>query len=222
MSSALSQLRRDLRVAMRGRQEILTPLLFFALVVTLFPIAVSPEPETLAAMAPGVIWVLALLASLLSLESLFRRDHADGSLEQLVLSADPLFLAVAGKLAAHWLASCAPLIVFAPVAALLLALPGEALPTLLLALVLGTPTVTCLGAIGAALTVGSGRGGMLLALIVLPLYVPVLIFATSATAQAANGLDSSAALLWLAVLAAAAATLSPFAVAAALRIACEE
>ena len=222
MSALTSQLARDLKVALRSRQEVLTPLLFFALVVTLFPIAVSPDPELLALIAPGVIWVLALLASLLSLESLFRRDHADGSLEQLVLSASPLFLAVAGKLAAHWLASCAPLVLFAPVAALMLALPADALPTLMLALLLGTPTVTCLGAIGAALTVGTGRGGMLLALIVLPLYVPVLIFATSATSQAATGGDATAALLWLAVLAAAAATLSPFAVTAALRIACEE
>ena len=222
LNALVAQFLRDWRIALRSRHEMTTPLMFFAVVVMLFPLAISPEPEQLAAIAPGVIWVLALLASLLSLEGLFKRDFSDGSLEQMVLSAEPLFLAVVGKLLAHWCAASLPLMIFAPIAALALSLPLEALSTLLASLLLGTPTVACLGAVGAALTVSLGRGGMLLALIVMPLYIPVLIFGTSATSFAVAGLSVAGPLAWLAVLAGLSFTLAPFAVSAAIRMACEE
>ena len=212
------QFRRDFKAATRTRDEMITPLVFFLIVVALFPLSISPDPAQLAVIAPGTIWVLAILAALLSLDGMFRRDFEDGSLEQLLLNADPLFMAVLGKIAAQWCVTGLLLTLFSPVAALLLALPADGLEVLILSLLLGTPTVSCIGALGAALTVGLRKGGMLVALLVLPLYIPILVFGTSATVFATLGLDTQSALLWLAALAALSITLMPFAVAVALKI----
>ncbi|HXH02392.1 MAG TPA: heme exporter protein CcmB [Candidatus Competibacteraceae bacterium] len=217
----LGLLARDLRLGVRKRAELINPPLFFVLVVTLFPLGVGPGPQLLATIAPGVIWVAALLATLLSTERLFRSDFDDGSLEQLLLSPQPLPLLVLAKVLAHWLLTGLPLILVSPLLALLLNLPGEALPALLASLTLGTPTLSLIGAIGVALTVGLRRGGVLLTLLVLPLYVPVLIFAASGVVAAASGLDYSGQTALLGAMLALALTLAPFATAAGLRISVE-
>ncbi len=222
MSQFYAQLRRDLAGSLRQPSEIANPLAFFLLVVSLFPLGIGPEPAALARIAPGVIWVLALLASLLSVEALYRQDYADGTLEQLVLEARPLFLAVLGKSAAQWLVTGLPLVLVAPLAGFMLHLPSEALAMLLLSLLLGTPTVTLLAGIGAALTLGAGRGGTLLALIILPLYVPVLIFGTAVSETLLFGSTPQFPLLILCALLAGTLTLAPFAIAAALRIGVEQ
>lgn len=211
-------LRRDLLLAFRHRGELANPLLFFIIVITLFPIGISPQPKTLALIAPGVIWVAALLATLLSLDSLFRSDFEDGTLEQLVLSPHSLSLLVLAKVLAHWLVSGLPLIIISPILAYALFLPTDAYPALLLSLLLGTPILSLIGSIGVALTVGLRRGGMLLSLLILPLYIPILIFAASAVNVAADGFNFSGQLYLLSALLALAITLSPFATAAALRI----
>ena len=211
-------LQRDLTLALRQRSEIANPLLFFVLVVSLFPMGIGPEPETLRKIAPGVIWVAALLASLLSLESIFRSDFEDGSLEQLLLSRHPAALLILAKIVAHWLVTGLPLLLLSPLLALFLALPVDAMGPLMLTLLLGTPVLSLIGAIGVALTVALRRGGMLLALLVLPLYVPVLIFAASAVDTAASGLSISAHLSFLAAMLLGGLSLAPFAAAAALRV----
>lgn len=218
MSAFLGLLRRDLRLGVRRRGELLNPLLFFVLVASLFPLGVGPGPTILATIAPGVIWVAALLATLLSMERLFRSDFEDGALEQLLLSPYPLPLLVLAKVLAHWLVTGLPLLLVSPLLGLLLHLPAEAVRTLPLALLLGTPVLSLVGAIGVALTVGLRRGGVLLTLLVLPLYVPVLIFGTAAVAAAAAGLPVSGQLALLGALLALALSLAPFAAAAALRI----
>jgi heme exporter protein B len=211
-------LQRDLKLAYRHRAELANPLLFFVLVVSLFPLGVSPESKVLQQLAPGVIWVAALLAAMLSLDSLFRSDFNDGALEQLTLTAHPLPLLVLAKITAHWLVSGLPLIILAPLLGVLLFLPTDAMPTLLATLALGTPVLSLIGAIGVALTVGLQRGGVLLSLLVLPLYIPILIFAANAVQSAAMGLEVAGQLYFLGAMLMLALSLAPIAAAAALRI----
>lgn len=211
-------LRRDLRLAMRRRSEVLTPVLFLVMVATLFPLGLGPDLKQLAAIAPGVIWVAALLAALLSLNQLFHADLRDGTLEQLVISRWPLPALVSIKVLAHWLVSGLPLAVVAPLLALAYNLPANAVAAMLASLLLGTPILSFIGAIGVALSVGLRRGGMFLALLVLPLFVPVLIFATAAVAAASAGIPPASHLYLLGALLALALTAAPFAIAAALRI----
>ncbi|MBC2729580.1 MAG: heme exporter protein CcmB [Thiobacillus sp.] len=212
---------RDVLLAMRRRADVATTLFFFVIVASLFPLGVGPEPKLLRAMAPGILWVAALLASMLSLGRLFDADYADGSLEQLMLAPEPLALVVIGKVMAHWLISGLPLVLIAPVIALQFDLPADSLGTLLLALLLGTPLLSLIGAIGAALTVGVRGGGVLVSLLVLPLYVPVLVFGAGAVDASATGMDASGHLSILGALLLLGMVLAPWATAAALRISLE-
>lgn len=211
-------LRRDLLLAFRHRGEMINPLLFFVLVITLFPLGVGADAALLRQMAPGVVWVAALLAALLSLDAIFRSDFEDGTLEQMMLSAHPMPLLALAKVLAHWLVSGFPVLLAAPVLASMLGLPSEALGTLVITLLLGTPILSLVGAIGVALTVGLRRSGVLLSLLILPLYVPVLIFASGAVDTAVAGLQVDAQLWILAALLVLALTLTPVATAAALKI----
>ncbi|PIJ51605.1 heme exporter protein CcmB [Erwinia sp. OLTSP20] len=211
-------IQRELRTAFRSGAEIMNPLWFFLIVITLFPLGIGPQPALLAAIAPGIVWVAALLASLLASERLFRDDFADGSLEQLLLLPLPLPVTVLGKVTAHWIITGLPLIVLSPLAALLLSLDFNRWCVLALTLLLGTPTLSLLAAIGVALTVGLRRGGVLLSLLTLPLAVPLLIFASAAMDAAATGLPLTGYLAILGAFLLASAVLSPFATAAALRI----
>ena len=213
-----SLLRRDLLLAYRHRAQLANPLLFFTIVVSLFPLGLSPEAALLRTIAPGVIWVAALLAAMLSLESIFRSDFDDGSLEQLLLTPHPLSLLVLAKVIAHWLVTGLPLLVLAPLLGVLLRMEGAAMGPLIYTLALGTPVLSLVGAIGVALTVGLRRGGVLLSLLVLPLYIPVLIFAANAVGNAGAGLDVSGQLAFLGALLALSVALAPVAAAAALRI----
>jgi heme exporter protein B len=210
--------KRDLMIAFRHRDDIINPLLFFVIVVTLFPLGVGPESTILSRIAPGIIWVAALLATLLSLDRLFKSDHRDGSLEQMLLSPHPVFILVLAKIFAHWLLTGLPLILIAPLLAVLLHLNESSYGALMLTLLLGTPVLSLLGAIGVALTVGIKKGGVLLSLLVLPLYSPVLIFATSAIDTAAMNLPYSGQLAIIAAIFFASLTLAPFAVSAALKV----
>jgi heme exporter protein B len=211
-------LKRDLVLMLRRRGEVLNPLVFFALVITLFPIGISPDPDLLALIAPGLLWVAALLAALLSLDSLFRSDFDDGSLEQLLLAPQPLAALSLAKVAVHWLLTGLPLALMAPVLGIMLALPAGSYLVLAISLALGSATLSLIGAIGAALTVGLARGGVLLSLLVLPLYIPVLIFGAGAVQAAIAGDSVSAHLAILGALLAAALMLAPWAIAASLRI----
>lgn len=222
MNLFLSMMRREARVLCRRPAELINPLVFFALVVALFPLAVGPETALLRTLSPGLVWVAALLAVLLSLDGLFRSDFEDGSLEQWLLSRRALPLLALAKVLTHWLFSGLALVVLAPLLALMLGLPGECLPVLLASLLLGTPVLSLLGAVGAALTVGLKRGGVLLALLVLPLYVPVLILGSGALQAALQGLPATGQLWWLASLMALSVTLAPFAIAAGLSISVSE
>ncbi len=214
----LSVLRRDLLLAFRHRQDLLNPLLFFIITCSLFPLGVSPEQAFLGQSAAGILWVAALLATLLSLDMLFRADFEDGALEQLLLAPQPLFLLVLAKIIAHWLVTGLPLVLLSPLLALMLFLPSEQIPLLMLSLLLGTPALSLVGAVGAALIVGLRGGGVLLSLLILPLYVPILIFATGVLQAAAAGLPYTGQLAMLAAFLALALALAPLAVAAALRI----
>jgi heme exporter protein B len=209
---------RDLLLAYRRRTEMINPLLFFVLVTTLFPLGIGANPELLRSIAPGIIWVAALLAAMLSLDSVFRSDFDDGSLEQYLISAQPLSVLVLAKVIAHWLITGLPLLVVAPLLGLLLDLPGSSIATLMLTLLLGTPVLSMIGAIGVALTVGLRRGGVILSLLVLPLYIPVLIFAANAVETAGAGLPITAHLSLLSALLVLSVSLSPLATAAALKI----
>ena len=217
----LAILRRDLRLALRRGGDSLQPLLFFVIAAALFPLGVGPAPEILARIGTGVIWVLALLAVMLSLDRLYQADAEDGSLELFGQSVLPLELVALAKCAAHWLTSGLALVIASPFLALLLQLPGEALGVLALALLLGTPTLTLVGSIGAALLLGARRGAVLLALLVLPLYIPVLIFGVSAVEGEVIGISGRPQLLILAAMLLGALALAPFASAAALRLALE-
>lgn len=211
-------LRRDLLLALRNRAEYAMPLLFFILVITLFPLALGASPELLARIAPGIVWVAALLAAMLSLDSIFRSDFEDGSLEQILLSPHPAALLVLAKVTAHWLVTGLPLLLIAPILAEMLGMPADAQPVLLLTILLGTPILSLVGSIGVALTVGLRKGGIILSLLVLPLYVPVLIFAASATETAASGLDPSSQIYMLVAFLCLSISLSPWATASALRM----
>jgi heme exporter protein B len=210
---------RDLKVALRTRAELGIQLLFYVIVVSLFPLATTPERTLLATMGPGVLWVAALLASLLSLPRLFAGDYADGTLEQIALSPYPLAALVSGKILAHWFCTGLPVTLLAPLLGVQYAMDGEALMILTLTLLLGTPILSLLGAIGAALTLGLRAGGSLLALLVLPLYVPVLIFGAGAVDAVRAGLGASANLSLLAAGLLIAGVGAPFAAATAVRVA---
>jgi heme exporter protein B len=212
---------RDLLLALRRRSDVATALLFFVIVASLFPLGIGAEPNLLRAIAPGVIWVAALLSTMLSLGRLFAADHADGTLEQMVLGAAPLGVVAVAKSLAHWLVSGLPLVLIAPLIALQYDLPPALFGVLALSLLLGTPVLSMVGAIGAALTLGIRGGGILLSLLVLPLYVPVLIMGAGSVEMAAAGLEPDGQLLILGALAVFTAAFAPWAIAAALRISLE-
>lgn len=211
-------LKRDLMLAYRKKSDLFNPLIFFLMVATLFPLGVSPEPDFLAEVAPGVVWVAALLSTLLAMDSLFRSDFEDGTLEQTLLSPQPLFIVVLAKVIAHWMMSGLPLTLLAPLLGMMLFLPGEGMSGLMLSLLLGTPTLSLIGAIGAALTVGLRKGGVLISLLVLPLYIPVLIFGTSAVQAAVTGLPLAGYFALLGAMLALGLVMAPLAIGAALRI----
>jgi heme exporter protein B len=212
---------RDLLIAVRRRSDVLTTFFFFVIVVSLFPLGVGPEPERLRDIGPGVVWVAALLASMLALGRLFSGDYADGTLEQVVLAPEPLSMLVLAKVAGHWLATGLPLVIISPLLGVQFGLPTEALWALAWSLLIGTPVMSLLGAVGAALTLGVRGGGALTALLVLPLYVPVLIFGAGAVAAAAGGTDIAGHLSLLGAMLMVALVLAPWATAAAVRIALE-
>lgn len=209
---------RDLRLGLRLRAEVIQALMFLIVVVSLFPLAVGPETAILKRIAPGVVWVAALLSVLLTLPRLFAADYADGTLEQLLISPYPLPLIAAGKMLAHWLMSGLPLALISPLLGLQFGLGGNELLVLLCSLMLGTPALSMIGAIGAALTLGVRGGSILMALLVLPLYVPVLIFGAGAVEQAMSGIDYGANLSLLGAILLLGALSIPFAIAAALKI----
>jgi len=211
-------LRRQLVLALRRPVEVGNPLLFFAMVAALFPLGLGPAPAQLAAFAPGVLWIIALLASLLTADTVFRSDFDDGSLEQLLLAPQPLYLSVLAYITAHWLLTGALLALVSPLFALMLNLPGAAIGVLMAGLLLGTAVLSLIGGIGAALTVGLKRGGMLISLLILPLYTPVLIFGTAAVQATAAGLPATPHLAVLGALLCLGIALAPLAIATALRI----
>ncbi len=217
----LAALRRELSLAMRQKGEVLTPLVFFVVIASLFPLGVGPESALLLRMAPGVLWVSALLAAMLSLQRMFAMDYVDGSLEQMVLSATPLGMLVAAKALSHFLLSGLPLVLMAPVLGLQFGLEGRALGLLMLTLLLGTPTLSLIGSIGAALTLGVRGAGVLLSLLILPLYIPVLIFGAGAVEADAAGLGIGGHLSLLAALLVLSAFFAPLATTTALRISLE-
>jgi heme exporter protein B len=211
-------LRRDFLLAYRRRAELLQPLVFLLVVVTLFPLGVGPSPTLLANIAPGVIWIAALLATVLSLDSLFRSDFEDGTLEQMVLSGQSLALIALARTVAHWLVAGLPIVLLSPLLAMWMNLPDEGLLILIESLAIGTPVLSLIGAIGGALTVSLKRGGQLLSLLVFPLYVPLLILATSAVSSAVAGLPYTGQLGLMTAGLIASLTLAPFATAAALKL----
>jgi heme exporter protein B len=215
----LAVMRRDLQVAMRRKGEVLNVVVFFIVVASLLPLGIGPEPNQLRAMAAGVVWIAAALAALLSLPRLFAADHADGTLEQMLVAPQPLALVVLAKIAAHWLTTGLPLAVAAPLIGLQYDLPGDALGLLLASLLIGTPVLSLLGAAGAALTLGVRGGGALLGLLVLPLFVPVLVFGAGAVTSSLIGINPSAHLSLLGAFLAVSSLVGPWAACAALRVA---
>ena len=212
---------RDLTLAMRRKAEVLTTLFFFIIVITLFPLGVGPQIDTLREIAPGVLWVAALLASMLSLTRMFSDDYDDGTLEQIVIAAQPLSLLVFSKILAHWLVSGLPLVLISPLLGMQLGMEGESIWILTLTLLLGTPVLSLIGAVGAGLTLGVRGGGVLLSLLVLPLYIPVLIFGSGAVESFRGGLGVDAHFSLLGVFLVLAILLAPWAAATALRISLE-
>ncbi len=211
-------LRRQLVLAVRRPIEIGNPLLFFAMVVALFPLGLGPAADKLADFAPGILWIIALLSNLLTSDGVFRSDFDDGSLEQLMLSPQPLYMSVLSYVTAHWLITGLLLALASPVFALMLNLPTEAIATLFLSLLLGTALLSLLGAIGAALTVGLKRGGMLISLLILPFYMPVLIFGSAAVKAAVTGAPAGPYLAIIGAMLCLSVALAPIAIAAGLRI----
>lgn len=211
-------LRRQLTLALRRPVQLLNPMLFFAVVVVLFPLGLGPSPETLSLFAGGILWIIALLANMLGVETLFQSDYDDGSLDQLLLAPQPLYFLVMPQLFVHWLLSGVLLALLSPLFALMLGLSERGVPVLMASLILGSGVMSMLGAIGAALTVGLRRGGMLIALLVTPFYMPVLIFGAGAVQAAVNGQPPEAYLALLAAMLCLAVGLGPLAIAAALRI----
>jgi len=219
LSTALIALvRRDMRLVVRHPSEAIHPVMFFVIVVALFPFGVGPDPLLLRTIGPGVIWIGALLATLLSLDALFRSDFDDGTLEQMALSGHPLTVLVLGKVFVHWCATGLPLLIVTPLLGLLLGMTAQIQLTLLAALALGTPTLSLVGAVGTALTLGIRRSGLLLTLLVLPLYVPVLIFGASVVLAAEAGLPTAGHFYILGAMMILALALAPLAASAALRI----
>ena len=214
----VATLRRDLLIAYKRKNDLFNPFMFFVLVATLFPIGISPEPEALGEISAGVLWISALLASLLAMDNLFRADFEDGSLELLMLSPHPLYFLVLAKNIAHWLVSGLPVVLVSPLIAYMLNFPEGAYSTLVLTLLLGTPVLSLLGSIGVALTVGLGSRGLILAVITLPMSVPVLIAGTLTVSQTLEGASLSGYLAIMGAMLVAALTLAPLASAAALRI----
>lgn len=212
---------RDMTLAMRRRADVLTTLFFFIIVVSLFPLGIGPEMKTLRMLGPGVVWVAALLASMLSLGRLFSADYADGSLEQMLLAPQPLTVLILGKVLAHWLVTGLPLVLIAPMLGMQYGMSADSLLVLVAALLLGTPVLSLLGAIGAALTLGLRGGGVLVSLLVLPLYIPVLIFGSGAVEASTSGLGAEAHLSMLGAFLIPALLLTPWAAGAALRISIE-
>lgn len=221
LGAALMLLRRDLRLAWRRRGDVLLPILFALMVVVLFALAMGRDPQALSRVAPAVLWMAVLLSGLLALDRMFRDDAEDGALEQWLLAPVPLAWLVLVRVFSHWLTAALPLLLLSPLLAAMLHLPHDLTGLLLATLALGTPLLSLIGAVAAALTVNLGRAGILLALLVLPLYVPVLVFGAGALAAAGNGQDAGGALLMLGGLLVAALVLAPFAAAAALRISLE-
>ena len=218
LSAMNALIRRDILIALRERSDLLQPVLFFIIVVSLFPLSVTPDRTLLMQAGPGIIWVAALLATLLALDGIFRPDHEDGTLEQLVLSPHPLSLLVLAKTAAHWMVTGLPLIIVAPLLGLLMQLPSDAIVVMCLALLLGTPALSLIGAVGVGLTVGVRKSGVLLSLVILPLYVPVLIFGSGAVQALMVSIDPLPHLLLLASFSLFSLAVCPLASAAALRI----
>ncbi len=214
----LALLRRDLLLAFRRRTELLLPVMFALVVVSLFPLGIGPDPALLGRIAPGVIWIAGLLATVISLENLFRSDFEDGTMEQYVISGHPLTLIALAKTLAHWLVAGLPLVLMSPLLSIWMNLPTSSMGVMMVSLALATPILSFIGAIGAALTVSLHRGGQLLSLLVFPLYVPVLIVATGGIMAAADGLPYSAFMGLLLAGLIASITLAPFATAAALKI----
>ncbi len=214
----MALLKRDLLLAFRSRGDLLNPLMFFMMVASLFPLAVSPDPKLLGVIAPGVIWVGALLATLLSLDLMFKSDYEDGALEQMLLMPQPAMLMVLVKVLVHWLVAGLPLAFIAPLLGLMLGLPNGGFMPLILSLLLATPILSLLGAIGAGLTVGLRKGGMLMPLLILPLYIPVLIFASSSVQAGVQGNDYLGHMAFLGAYLALTLVIAPVAAAAALRI----
>jgi heme exporter protein B len=212
---------RDLVLAWRRRADVLSTLFFFVIVVSLFPLGIGPEAQLLRSIAPGVVWVAALLASMLSLGRLFANDHLDGTLEQLLLTPQPLYLVVLGKVAAQWLTSEIPLVCIAPLLGVQFGLSNETLGVLFLSLLLGTPVLSLIGSIGAALTLGLRGSGVLISILVLPLYIPVLIFGAGAVDASIMGLSPESHIYLLSAVAVLALIFAPWATAAALRISLE-
>ena len=221
MNAIYSIVQRDLLLAMRRLSEVLAVLFFFVIVTSLFPLGIGPEPAMLRRIAPGILWVAALLATMLGLQRMFAIDHADGTLEQMALSPTPLVLLVTGKIAAHWLSCGLPLVLLAPVLGIQFDLDGPSLGVLMLALLLGTPLLSLIGSIGAALTLGVRGGGVLLSLLVLPLFIPTLIFGAGAVQAQLEGASATGHLSLLAALLVLAGFFAPWATTAALRIALE-
>lgn len=220
-SAWLTVLKRDLLLALRRQSDIATTLFFFVIVSSLFPLGIGPEPAVLSSIAPGVLWVAALLAGMISLSRLFAADFADGSLEQMLLAPQSLALLVTAKIFAHWLVCGLPVVLLAPFIGLQYALPNDAILMLVYSLLLGTPALSLIGAIGAALTLGVRGSGLLVALLVLPLYIPALIFGAGAVAASQHGMSAQAHLSLLAACSLLALVLAPLATAAALRISAE-
>ena len=214
-----AMLTRDMRMGFRQAADLALSLAFFLVAASLFPLGVGPDPDVLATLSAGVIWVLALLSVMLSLDRLFQSDYDDGALELMALSEAPLFVLVLAKALAHWLTTGLPLVALAPIIAVLLNMPAEGFATLIIGLLLGTPTLSLIGTIGAALVLGARRASLLTALLVLPLYIPVLIFGVTAVDAALAGLAVRPHLLLMASILAAALPLAPWAAAAAIRAA---
>ncbi len=218
MNIFLAVLQRDLKLALRRRREVANPLVFFIIVVSLFPLGVSPDRELLSAIAPGVIWVTALLASLMSMDAIFRSDYDDGSLEQLLLLPGSKVLLVLAKISAHWVSIGLPLIIIAPVMSLLLYFPSDAIFSLIITLLISTPILSLLGAIGVALTLSLRAGGILSSLLILPFYIPVLIFSTMAISASTSNLPVMGYYALLGAFLIMSLLLVPFAVVAALKV----
>jgi heme exporter protein B len=219
MTEFLTVMRRELRIALRRKGDVLNVLVFFVVIASLFPLGVGPEPNQLRAMAAGVVWIAALLAALLSLPRLFAADYADGTLEQMLVSPQPLAVVVLAKIAAHWLLTGLPLVLVAPLIGLQYGLPAGALGVLLAALLIGTPVLSLIGAAGSALTLGVRGGGALLGLLILPLYVPVLVFGAGAVTASLIGVNPSTHLSLLGAFLAVSSLVGPWAACAALRVA---